>query len=107
MGPSGKFKSSRGLQQGDPLSPFLFNLVADGLSRLVDRAKRMPLFRGFMVGKDNLEVSHLKFANNSCFFVNVAHCRWLVLTLGIFCSMLGLQNNMEKNTLPGINKDGT
>lgn len=45
--PRGKFKSSRGLRQGDPLSPFLLTLVADGLGRLVDKAKEKGLFYGF------------------------------------------------------------
>ena len=36
--PRGKFKGFKGLKQGGPLSPFLFTLVADGLSRLMEKA---------------------------------------------------------------------
>lgn len=35
-----------GLMQGDPLSPFLFTLVVDVLSRLVERAKEHQIIEG-------------------------------------------------------------
>jgi hypothetical protein len=42
------FQTSKGLGQGDPLSPILFNLVADMLAILVLRAKNDGQFRGLV-----------------------------------------------------------
>ena len=55
----GWVKASRGLRQGDPLSPFLFTLVVDIFSRLVIRAEETGLTEGFFVGRDRTRVSLL------------------------------------------------
>ena len=42
----GWVKASRSLRQRDPLSPFLFTIITDVLSRLLLRAKERDLFKG-------------------------------------------------------------
>lgn len=63
--PRGKFKGEKGFRQGDLLSPFLFNLVADVLGRLGEKAKSLDLLRGVQVGREGWRF--LTFNLNSVF----------------------------------------
>ena len=65
----GYFKSSRGIRQGDPLSPMLFVLVVEALN---EKARRTGLFTGFAIDDSGLEVTHLQFADNSIIFCNAS-----------------------------------
>ena len=42
------FGSSRGLRQGDHLSPLLFNIVIEALSRMLDMAAAVGQLSGFL-----------------------------------------------------------
>ena len=65
----GRFGATRGLRQGDPLSPFLFILVADILGRLMDKAVRIGEVKWFKVGREEVMVSHLQFADDTFFLL--------------------------------------
>ena len=68
----GWVKASRGLRQGDSLSPFLFTLVADVLSRMLLRADERNSLEGFRVGRNRIRVSNLQFAYDTIFFSNTS-----------------------------------
>ena len=64
--PTEEFPLQRGLRQGDPLSPLLFLLAAEGLNVMMTSLVENNLFTGYGVGHANLiVVSHLQFANDT------------------------------------------
>ncbi|KAJ9674188.1 hypothetical protein PVL29_023628 [Vitis rotundifolia] len=103
----GWVKAFRGLRQGDPLSPFLFTLVADVLSRMLLRAEERNLLEGFRVGRNRTRVSHLQFADDTIFFSNTREeeLQTLKSLLLVFGHISGLKVNLDKSNLYGINLD--
>ncbi|KAA0047078.1 reverse transcriptase [Cucumis melo var. makuwa] len=66
--PRGRISASRGLRQGDRLSPFLFLLVSEALSGLFSNLYKKEMFEGFVVGKDKVHVPILQLANDTLLF---------------------------------------
>lgn len=60
-----KFK--KGLKQGDPLEPFLFLMVAEGLSGLMKIVVSKVMYKGFKVWTDGSELSQLLYADDTLF----------------------------------------
>jgi hypothetical protein len=61
------FRSERGLRQGSPLSPLLFLLVVEGLSRALAAEKRSGSFPGIKIS-NTLHVTHLLFVDDILVF---------------------------------------
>ncbi|KAA3474024.1 reverse transcriptase [Gossypium australe] len=62
------FQPTRGLRQGDPLSPFLFLICSEGLFSLMRVANQAGLIKGARDSRRGLEISHLLFADDCMMF---------------------------------------
>ncbi|KAA3462946.1 non-ltr retroelement reverse transcriptase [Gossypium australe] len=67
-GISDVFTPSRGLRQGDPLSPYLFLICTEGLSTLLNEAKQKKSMVGAPIGRERFTVNHLLFADDCILF---------------------------------------
>ncbi|XP_028103765.1 uncharacterized protein LOC114302885 [Camellia sinensis] len=66
--PTTEFCLEKSLRQGDPLSPFLFIIVAEGLNMLFQRAKSLGLIKRAMIGLTEFNDTHLQLADNTIVF---------------------------------------
>ncbi|XP_070022541.1 uncharacterized protein [Nicotiana sylvestris] len=64
----GFFKSSRGVKQGDPVSPTLFILAAEALSRGLNALHTNLYFCGFGMPKWSPKINHLAYADDMIIF---------------------------------------
>jgi hypothetical protein len=104
--PTEEFPLERGLRQGDPLSPFLFLLAAEGLNVLMEAVVVSNLFTGYSIGvQDHVVVSHLQFADDTLLVgaKSWANVRALRAVLVLFETMSGLKVNFNKSMLVGVN----
>lgn len=63
--PSRKFKPSRGLRQGDPLSPFLFILMMEGLGKAIKLAKAEGRIQGLKLTLNGDTLTHQQFVDDN------------------------------------------
>ncbi|XP_070029137.1 uncharacterized protein [Nicotiana sylvestris] len=68
---SGFFKSTRGVKQGDPLSPALFIMSAEVLSRSLNKLLEDRSFVGFGMPKWSDPLNYLAYANDTIIFASV------------------------------------
>jgi hypothetical protein len=66
--PFSLFSPKRGLMQGDPLSPFLFILGYEVLSRLLFNEEALSNIKGLKISRNNPTIHHLLFVDDLLIF---------------------------------------
>ncbi|RVW88076.1 Transposon TX1 uncharacterized 149 kDa protein [Vitis vinifera] len=102
--PTGFFQSSKGLRQGDPLSPYLFVIAMKVFSAFLQRAVEGGYLSGCRVkgrSEEGALISHLLFADDTLVFCkpsqdHLTHLSWLLMW---FEAASGLRINLDKSEL--------
>jgi hypothetical protein len=91
----------RGLRQGDPLSPYLFILCAEGLSALLMRAEEEGMIEGIKVCRGAPRVNHLFFADDSLILMRASNtdAKELKRILELYEMASGQMINKDKSSI--------
>ena len=81
--------SSKGIRQGDSLSPYLFILCMNFLGQLIEEKCSTNLWRPIKVSQRGPSISHLMFTDDFVFFAKADHvnCSTIRDVLNFFCNM--------------------
>ena len=99
--PKGMITPTRGLRQGDPLSPYLFLLCAKGFTSLLQKAEMEGHIHGVSICKRAPKISHLLFANDSLLFCQASEneTKEVLEILKLYVEASSQCINMEKSSV--------
>jgi hypothetical protein len=94
-------KQKKGLGQGDPMSPILFNIVADMLSILIKRAKDDGQIKGDIPHLVDDGLSILQYGDDTILFMDLdlEQAKNMKLLLCVFEQLSGLKINFRKSEI--------
>ncbi|GLT58567.1 hypothetical protein SLA2020_314490 [Shorea laevis] len=99
---------SRGIRQGDPISPYLFILCMEYLSIKLTNDMAAGKWKGSKAGKRGPTLSHIFFADDLIFVgkATLTNAQYLKDTLDFFCARSGqMVNNAKSKILFSSNVD--
>ena len=96
--PFGNVLPSRGIRQGDPLSPYLFLLCTERFTSLLDRVEIGGTLHGVSICRNAPKITNLLFADDSLIFsrTSSAEINSIVEILQVYAKAFGQCINLEK-----------
>ena len=101
------FLTGKGHRQGDPISPLLFNLVVDALTRMLMKVANQGLIAGLCPEVCPGGIICLQYADDTILFLdkNTRHAANLKMVLNCFEQVARMRINYSKSELIPINLD--
>nr|KYP65965.1 Putative ribonuclease H protein At1g65750 family [Cajanus cajan] len=95
------FSPSRGIRQGDPISPYLFVLCMERLFHLIDITVTQQLWKPIRLSRGGPSLTHLAFADDLILFAeaNMNQVEIIQSCLNHFCSSSGQKISQEKTRI--------
>ena len=105
--PANYFQATRGIRQGYPLSPFLYILMADALSRKLEAEKKVGTVPSIMIVKGTEPINHSLFVDDSLLLggASIMITKAFSQILQDFCSITGALINKRKSAMYGWNTE--
>lgn len=99
--PIKEFSPGRGLRQGDPLSPLLFNIVGEVLNTMLRVSSQKGILQGISLNKDAPPITHLQYADDTVIFLDntVNSVKGVKRVLQSFQMISGLKINFDKSEI--------
>ncbi|GMJ08752.1 hypothetical protein HRI_004544400 [Hibiscus trionum] len=99
--PTTSFRPSRGIRQGDPLSPYLFILCMERLTQSIQREVDQGSWKAFRFKRKGSLISHLFFADDLILFAEASFHQFDVVSrvLREFCECSGHKVGISKTNI--------
>lgn len=98
--PHGHIIPTRGLRQGDPLSPYFFILCAEAMSSLLHFKERSGLLSEIPIGRSGISINHFFFIDDSLLFCRANLREWGTIQEVLSCyeNASGQKVNRDKTS---------
>jgi hypothetical protein len=97
--PSRPFTPARGIRQGDPLSPFLFIILVEGLGHSIQAAVANRTLKGMPMDGINSPISHSQFLDETLMMGSptIQEALTILSIINTFCEASGMDINKDNS----------